>query len=79
MRGTRLPALPSRIRGRQSLIRRLQRLRIAAEHYAQGRVRTPAEARWACALVDGLDDLLVRLDPAAPRRDRLIGHGESLL
>ena len=78
MRGTRLPIMPSRIKGRASLLRRLHRLRIAAERYAQGRARTPTEVLWTCRLIDGVDDLLVRLDPAAPRRDRLIGGGESL-
>lgn len=58
MRGTLLPAMPSRIKGQGHLVHRLRRLTLIAYRYARGRARTRAEQRWAATLIDGLEDTL---------------------
>lgn len=80
MRGTRLPSLPSRIRGRASLLRRLRALLLAAHKFGRGRACTPDDLAFAAQLIDGLTSTLAAADPAAPQpADDYPGHGESLL
>jgi hypothetical protein len=59
-----LPVLPSRIKGRASLLRRLRALLIAAHRFGRGRAQTPDDLRFAAALIDGLTSTLVAVDPA---------------
>ena len=79
MRGTVLPTMPSRIKGRASLLRRLRRLTVAAHRFGQHRAATADEVLFATRLLDGLTSTLQEVDPASPRRDRLIGGRESIL
>src|SRR5688572_448148 len=65
MRGTTLPRLPSRIKGRLSLLRRLRALTIAAHRFDRGRARTPEDIRFAACLIDGLTATLRTVDPEA--------------
>ena len=68
MRGVDLPRLPSRIKGRDSLLRRLRHLLVAAVRYDAARARTADDRAFAAALVDGLTSTLRAVDPAgAPR------------
>jgi hypothetical protein len=54
MRGVTLPSVPSRIRGRAALLRRLHGLARAAWRFGQHRARTPDEQHFAAVLLDGL-------------------------
>lgn len=56
MRGTALPALPSRVKGRASLVRRLRDLLIAAHRFDRGRARTAEDRAFAARLIDGLTE-----------------------
>lgn len=58
MRGTVLPKLPSRIKGRLSLTRRLRALILASHRYGRGRAVTPADVQFAARLIDGLTGTL---------------------
>jgi hypothetical protein len=64
MRGVSLPTFPSRIRGRDSLLRRLRGLTIAAHRFGRGRARSRADQLFAARLIDGLTRTLEAVDPA---------------
>lgn len=63
------PPLPSRIKGRPALIRRIRSLLVAVHRFGRGRARTRADQQWAAQVIDGLTTLLqegapdVRNDP----------------
>ena len=67
MRGTPLPVVPSRIKGRPSLLRRLRALLVAAHRYGRHRAVSRDDQRFAARLVDGLTVTLRAVDPEAPR------------
>jgi hypothetical protein len=56
-------ALPSRIKGRQSLLRRLRGLLLAVARFAEHRARTEADRRWAAAVLDHLAAAVQAADP----------------
>jgi hypothetical protein len=58
MRGVDLPSLPSRIKGRYSLERRLYGLLRATWRFAQGRATSPEDRAWSARMIDGLTALL---------------------
>lgn len=65
MRGTVLPVLPSRIKGRASLLRRLRALVIATDRFGRGRARSREDFDFAGRLRDGLTATLATVDPSA--------------
>jgi hypothetical protein len=80
VRGTLLPAaLPSRIRGRQSLTRRLRALLVSAVRFDRGRAQTPDDRRFSAALIDGLTATLATLDgPGVPPKLETHTSGTAL-
>lgn len=58
MRGVKLPACPSRIKGKRSLIARLQRLTIAAYRFGAHRAASHEDRQFAGRLFDGLRQAL---------------------
>jgi hypothetical protein len=76
MRGARLDRLPSRIKGRASLLRRLRALTIAAHRFARGRAYAPDDRHFAILLLDGLTTTLARVDPSACANDSPVSPKE---
>lgn len=66
MRGTRLPAAPSRIKGQRSLVSRLQKLIIASYRYGEHRAATHDERQFAGRLFDGLKRTLDDVERREP-------------
>lgn len=62
MRGTRLPAAPSRIKGKRSLVARLQRLTIAAYRFGVHRAASHEDRQFAGRLFDGLRATIERIE-----------------
>jgi len=62
VRGTYTDFVPHRIRGRRSLVARLQRLAIAAHRYGCHRAATDADRAFAARLFDGLRETLDRVE-----------------
>ena len=69
MKGVNLSAVPSRIRGRISLLRRLRCLLIAAHRYGRHRAATPDDLVFSAHLIDGLTSTLQTVDPGAPKTE----------
>jgi hypothetical protein len=62
--------LPSRVKGRPALVRRLRGLLLAVHRYARHRATSAADRDWSIRVLDGLADVLRQADPhGAPRAD----------
>lgn len=62
MRGTRTDFVPSRIRGRRSLLRRLRALLLAGVRFGQHRACSPTDRDFSHRLVDGLSSTLAAVE-----------------
>ncbi len=55
--------LPTRVKGRPALVRRLRGLLLAVHRYARHRATAPADRDWCIALLDSLTHAVQVADP----------------